>query len=190
MIQDQKIKNIIKNYKNYRDSYYDTWIEFCKSQTNLKDATRVAALCLNHENKRHPHQCRIPQNSLDELHIYLRARKKKIQESKNFDELFGLVDSANIFMIGDLTKYDVAHRIGEYLGVYPDKVFIHSGTKIGAERLIGEIKTRTISVNQLPKIFLDNKLSCAEIEDILCIYKDHFILKHVSPIIQNIKTRC
>lgn len=174
MIPDQKIRNIIKHYKNYRDLNPDTWIEFCKTQSKLEDAIRVAALCINHENKRHPHQYRIPQKSLDELYIYLRSRKRKIMESKNFDEVFSLVDSANIFMIGDLTKYDVAHRIGEYLGVHPDKVFIHSGTKTGAERLIGKIKSRSLSINHLPKLFLESNLTCAEIEDILCIYKEKF----------------
>lgn len=179
MIPEQKIKNIIKHYKSYRDLYPDTWIEWCKSQSSLINAIKTAALCINHENKRHPHQYRIPQKSLDELFIYLRARKGKIQDSKNFQELFEVVNSLEVFMIGDLTKYDVAHRIGEFLGIYPDKVFIHSGTKIGAERLIGKIMTRTISVSQLPKIFSESELTCIEIEDILCIYKDKFWIERL-----------
>ena len=37
--------------------------------------------------------------------------------------------------LGELTVYDVAHRIGAYLQLEPDVVYLHRGTRIGARYL-------------------------------------------------------
>jgi len=174
MVSEIKIRNIINHYKSYRESDPDTWLEFSATQSNLKDAIKVSSLCINQCNKRHPHQYRIKSKSLKELCDKLLKQITFIEESKDFDELFSIIDRTTVYGIGDLTKYDVAQRIGKYLKLFPTKIYVHSGTKIGAQYLIGKIKSRTITKEQLPAIFNDGNLSCSEIEDILCIYKERF----------------
>lgn len=49
------------------------------------------------------------------------------------------------------------------------------GTRIGAEILLGEIKAKSITASQLPQPFQTANLTAAEIEDILCIYKDRLL---------------
>lgn len=174
MISEIKIKNIINHYKSYRESTPDTWIEFSAIQPTLKDAVKVASLCINQDKKRHPHQYRIRGKSLKELQDKLLKEIDAIGNSKDFEELFSIIDNTRVYGIGNLTKYDVAQRIGKYLNLFPKKIYVHCGTKIGAQYLIGKIKSRTITKEQLPTVFNDENLSCSEIEDILCIYKERF----------------
>jgi hypothetical protein len=70
--------------------------------------------------------------------------------------------------IGDLTVYDIAHRIGTYLGKSPRLVYLHRGTARGARHL--GFTGATLDPTLLPPAF--SRLSPEEIEDCLCIYKD------------------
>jgi hypothetical protein len=79
-------------------------------------------------------------------------------------------------MIGPLAVYDITQRIGRYLGLEPEDVYLHRGTREGARALglCGE----TVKKDQFPAAF--QRLSAAEIEDCLCIFKDE--LKRVSQV--------
>jgi hypothetical protein len=54
------------------------------------------------------------------------------------------------------------------LGESPELVYLHSGTKIGAAAL--SLTGKAIHPNELPPPF--SRLTAAECEDCLCIYKD------------------
>ena len=88
----------------------------------------------------------------------------------NFDALIRLVDEkiGGIAGIGALTVYDIAHRIGAYLRKEPTRVYLHAGTRVGALAL--GIEDNVFDPKILPKAF--SRLSAAEVEDCLCIYKD------------------
>jgi hypothetical protein len=64
--------------------------------------------------------------------------------------------------------YDIAHRIGAYLGKPPALVYLHRGTKKGAANL--GFRGETLDPAMLPSPF--SRLTPSEIEDCLCIYKD------------------
>ena len=174
MVSEVKIRNIINYYKMHITNYVDPWLIFAANQSSLSDAIRVSCLCINENNKRHSHQYRLKKQYLDNFYSLLIAQNSLLKKSKNFDDLFTVVDGIKTYGISNLTKYDIAQRIGMYLKLYPTKIYVHRGTRIGAQYLIGKIKTRTITKDQLPGIFQDPELSCAEIEDILCIFKDKF----------------
>ncbi len=70
--------------------------------------------------------------------------------------------------IAELTVYDIAHRIGAFLKLELRLVYLHRGTAKGAREL--GFRGRTVEVSRLPKAF--HRLSAAELEDCLCIYKD------------------
>jgi len=77
--------------------------------------------------------------------------------------------------VGELTIYDTANRIGAHLGLKPEHIYLHAGTKKGAEKLLGHrIKAKHINAHDLPPAFQNKALSNAALEDILCIYKDQF----------------
>jgi hypothetical protein len=78
------------------------------------------------------------------------------------------IETADIHKIGALAVYDIAHRIGAFLGLQPTTVYLHCGTMAGA-RSLGFRGRQTLRVAELPPQF--RRLTAAEIEDCLCIYK-------------------
>ena len=171
----QKLHNIIKHYKQWRDNNPDNCIEHCKQQDNLEEAILVAALSEGHLGKRHNHQRRINGLILEKFAANLVDKQQEIETAQSFDKLLQVVESCKIKGIGELTCYDTTTRIGARLGLKPDKIYLHAGTKKGAEKLLGKkIYNKSISKKDLPSPFREKDLSEDEIEDILCIYKDRF----------------
>jgi len=140
------------------------------SLPSLRHAIRHAALC--HwlpSMKRHPHQWRIPGAALREAERRLQRLASRLRRCEDFDSLHEEVARSigPIPRIGDLTIYDIAHRIGAYLGKPPCLVYLHRGTRLGARHL--GFSGATLDPNVLPPAF--SRLSPEEIEDCLCIYK-------------------
>ncbi|WP_146193069.1 hypothetical protein [Maritimibacter sp. 55A14] len=145
-------------------------ILFFSSQPNLSDAIMMAANCRRADGKRHPHQRRIPNRVLGEAERQLLANSESISAAQDFDALLVVVNHTirSIRGIGELTVYDTAHRIGAFLGLAPEKVYLHAGARTGAAGL--GFSGKMIEKDQLPAAFAP--LTAAEIEDCLCIYKD------------------
>lgn len=139
---------------------------------SIVDAVDRAARCTDHCGKRHSHQRRIPSASLERLRRHLSA--VDLFRAGSFDELHDMVQVAgdDIHMIGPLTTYDVATRLGAYLNHEPDRVYLHAGTRDGARALGLDASSKTIEQFELPREF--RRLSAAECEDALCIYRDYF----------------
>ena len=100
-------------------------------------------------------------------------------KKKNGEKKFNLFETLFDFLlplkekikgIGELTHYDFALRIGAYLGHFPQKIYLHSGTKEGAESLLKKkISEDSLETKDFPK-----ELQCLKpyhIENFLCIYK-------------------
>jgi hypothetical protein len=161
---------IINDYiREYRD---DARAEICsfKKERSRSDAIRRAALCLLPDGKRHPHQCLIPKPLLELAEARLQAARKRLARAVDFESLHQVVEAeiGSIKGIGALTVYDIAHRIGAHLGKAPTLVYLHRGTRTGAAVL--EFRGHTLDPTMLPAAF--SRLTAAEIEDCLCIYKD------------------
>ena len=72
-----------------------------------------------------------------------------------------------------------ASRIGAKLNLFPEKVYLHAGTRLGA-RSLGLPNVPRLSVSEFPKEF--RALKPHEIEDALCIFKDEFALFRRIPV--------
>lgn len=184
---EKRLADIIKSYKSLRAKRPDTWSEFAAQQSTLKDAITVSALSINKENKRCPHQYRIPKAVLEQAKHELLINIGRIRKAKSFDDLYTIVKTLGIFGIGELTAYDIAVRIGAYLKLNPDRVYLHAGTRVGAKTLLGEVSGDYLFKSDLPKAFRGHNLKYGEIEDILCIYKDRFRIEAVQKVR---KSRC
>jgi len=145
-------------------------MRFFENQRHTPEVIRKAALCELPDGKRHPHQYRIPRLSLEQAEARLQSVAKKLVRARDFGSLHDLVEAeiASIYRVSELTIYDIAHRIGAYLRKAPRLVYLHRGTRIGATAF--GLHGRTIDPKQLPAAFF--RLTPAEIEDCLCIYKD------------------
>lgn len=170
----QKMRNIINHYQRLKRQHPDTWIEFCKKQKNLQNAIHVATLSINEEGKRHPHQYRLQKINMQTFEGNLIGKIKSIKQVKHFDGLFKIVEASASKGIGELMIYDTTVRIGAFLNLSPDRIYLHAGTREGLNKLIGNFKGNTINKNQLPEPFKSSNLNCYEMEDLLCIYKARF----------------
>ena len=97
---------------------------------------------------------------------------------QSISSISAFVENCKIKGIGPLTCYDTAQRIGAKIRLFPEHIYLHAGTKTGAEKLLGKrLKVKFINKTDLPNPFHNANLTNAEIEDILCIYKDKFYSK-------------
>jgi hypothetical protein len=118
--------------------------------------------------KRSSHQNRIRPPLLKEAEHRLQA-SADIGATPDFEKLHSAVERliGPISGIGELCVYDIAHRIAAFCGFEPKLVYLHRGTREGA-RALG-FKGKTLDPALLPAAF--SRLTPAEIEDCLCIYK-------------------
>jgi hypothetical protein len=146
-------------------------LEYFKRLASMREVLNQAGLARGPGGKKFRHQFRIPNRVLQRSADALVVKAAAIQRCRSFDDLIRMVQQVigQLKGIGKLTVYDTAVRIGGFLGCGPDKVFLHAGTKDGAESL-GFDGTRPFLIpEELPKAF--RQLSPREIEDCLCIYK-------------------
>ncbi len=143
-------------------------MRFFESQPSLVDAIRNA---VRPGGRKHEHQYRIPSALLDEAERRLKVATANLVQAPDFATLHALIDSkiGRLPGIGPLTVYDIAHRLGAFLGKTPVLVYLHSGAKTGAAAL--GFRGKAIRPEVLPAAFL--RLSATEIEDCLCLYSDH-----------------
>ncbi len=139
-------------------------------QPSLRKAIEVAALAVTRDGKRHSHQRRIPRRVLDKAKR--RLLHARLDRHATFHALHNAIshEIQSIRGVGPLLIYDIATRIGAYLGLKPQYVYLHAGTREGA-RVLGLANGAFIAAASLPAAF--RRLSPSEIEDCLCIYRDY-----------------
>lgn len=136
---------------------------------DIRDIITNSALS-TYQGKRHPHQRRIPQSVLEASKNALLHRADSLEQATTFEELFQAVECAlkPINGAGELLIYDIAQRIGTAKGIEPERVYLHAGTRIGAERL--GLHEKSLEMSQLPEAL--QRLTPAQAEDFLCVFKD------------------
>lgn len=139
-------------------------------QRSLEDAIELAAMAVSPAGKRLSHQHRIPKAALRAWADCLLRRSAQIRDSKTFAALHTLMSEtgAELHGIGNLAVYDTATRVGAFLRLDAEHVYLHAGTREGA-RALGFNGHDSLSRTELPEPF--RRLSADEIEDCLCIYK-------------------
>lgn len=121
------------------------------------------------DGRKHRHQWRLPEHVLSVAQSKLLDASKEIRAARDFESLHVIVkeEIGQIDGVGPLAVYDIAHQLGAFLGKEPKLVYLHSGSAEGAA-LLG-FTGDTVDKKELPEVF--SPLTCAEIEDFLCIYK-------------------
>jgi hypothetical protein len=164
------LDEIVTDYiRRYRPAAREEMREY-EEEPSLGAAIRRGALSELKDGKRHPHQRRISGKVLKEAEAVLQRISRRLAGAADFTALQKLVQEAilPIHGIGPLAVYDIAHRIGARLAKSPDRVYLHAGTKDGARAL--NIGGESADPSVLPPSF--SRLTPAEIEDCLCLYKD------------------
>ena len=170
-----KLERIIDNYKKQTRKPVDYHVQFCLDQENLKDAIEAAAKAVNEYGKIHFHQRRVAKTDLMAFAEKLETFENELAQAKSFDEIYKIVKNTNQNGINEITVFDTAFRIGSYLNLFPDKIYLTSGTRIGAEHLLGKLgNVNTLLPTDFPSPFQRKDLSIADIEDILYVCKNEF----------------
>lgn len=170
-----KLERIIKHYKLKSKKQIDSLILFSMAQKSLKEAIEVAAKSVDEHNKVHFHQRRVERPELISFSERLILREAAINSANIFDDIFEIINSEKNEYISELTVYDVAQRIGAFKNIYSDKIYLQSGTKIGAENLLGRLENSKFLMREdLPSPFQRPDFTIADIEEILFQYKDEF----------------
>ena len=168
------LKAIVRTYIRQIRPCAEAELEWFRSQPSIKAAIEHAALAINSRGKRYSHQRRLRKKTLEEARTILLTRQSRLAKAQHFDELLDLVETAvqDVPGIGELYVYDTSLRLGARLNLEPTKVYLHSGTRIGARALGLNGKAESLRTTELPKAF--RELRPHEIEDVLCIFKNEF----------------
>src|SRR5713101_4481647 len=133
--------NTFRNLEEIVQHYIDTRRECAKkrlerfAEMDLVEAIQNAALAVNEEGKRERHQYRIPLDKLKHLRRELLRKREDLKACKTFAEMMAISEKigATIWKKPRLTVYDATQRIGGHLQIFPDLVYLHTGTMKGAK---------------------------------------------------------
>jgi hypothetical protein len=164
------LEQIVQTYLDHNAVNEDRYLQYYRIQESLANAVAKAAMAELPGGGRFSHQWKIPASILTEAKNALLIVDLNI--ARSFEELHRIVASTigPISGIGELTIYDTAHRIGAFLGLRPEHVYLHAGVRSGAKALGLDYQAGKLPMSMLPKAF--HKLLPEQVEDCLCIYKD------------------
>ena len=133
-----------------------------------------AALAARPDDRRYSHQTRLKANHLAEAARVLAKQLEDIEAVAHFAALHGLLKKllASRAGLGELYLYDTALRIGAKLGLMPQAIYLHAGTRAGAKALKLSVTGNILLKSELPLPL--QELEPHELEDVLCIYKKYF----------------
>jgi hypothetical protein len=169
-------ETIIRHYNSHHRPNKPEELNWFRRQPSLEAAINVAARAVDDRGKRFSHQYRIKRRAIQEANRLLLERHDELQRCKSFHELWQRVRRIlePVPGLGELYIYDTSLRVGAYLNLLPDRVYLHAGTRTGAKAFgIVSRNEEWIEVAELPGIL--RELPPHEVEDILCIYKDKAI---------------
>ena len=164
------LEQLVRKYwKEFEHCYADEDRWWGDPGLSWIEAQQRAWLSKRPNGKMHGHQCNVGERVLEEGLKAALAQKKQSEDFKNFEELHAWVRSITdvIHGLGAMTAYDVARRLGAWLGLQPSMVWLHRGTKDGAKAL--NIRGNKVPLNAFPEPI--QRLGATHVENFLCIYK-------------------
>lgn len=179
------ISKILKEYQKHKQKYWRRVLDYYGNLSNFQKAIEEAGMFHSDVGCCDRHQCRVYKESKKTFFENLQSAKKRIKSCTCFDDLYVCISRhCKNKGIGELAIYDTAMRVGAYLekqnGILgqfkPKQVFLHNGPWDGAKKLYSQGLIKTISSRMGKKDFshLFPDYEEWEIEEILCIYKNHF----------------
>jgi hypothetical protein len=145
----------------------------CAEDHYLAAAIRRAVSSIRPNGKMHNHQSKVS-GHLSFFKAALIWNIKSIAKAETFGQLYHTVDMLKTSGIGPMTVYDVSVRIGAYMSLKPDRIYLHAGTKLGLKALGIKPWPREVSV---PMELLPPPLDRQDpdtVEDFLCTYRSAF----------------
>jgi len=169
------LKEIVNAYKKHVEKSYKNYLDFYKGGS-IEKAIQKATNSILADNKMSHHQRRIGKTLLEKWKLKLISKKQEIKVCDSFIELYDLIKEYSqgnqIERIGQLCVYDTSLRLSSFLELEVDKVHLQCGALRGAKNL--GLKVKQGILIDVPIVF--SSLSCPDIENLLCVFKDKFNL--------------
>lgn len=169
MTHDEIVDDYLKKYA----PLLDREICYFKEQPSVIEAINKAAMAEMSSGKRSSHQpyYKFFDTEMEEARLHLLAKEKQIHTCRDFDEIHEVVGEAIgiVYKKAVLYVYDTSWKIGANLGIEPDRVYIHAGTRVGVKALGLNSRREIIEVTEFPTPL--HRLRPIHIENFLCIYK-------------------
>lgn len=168
----KSLSSLVAIYDHMNGPKLDTYLDYFKKLATLDDAIQYAFL--GKDGKIHDHQYRVGKLKLGRARKLLQNHSAEIEACKSFDDLLTLVEdrTSSIDRFGVLAVYDTSLRLGAYLKLWPEVVYLHAGTKKGCKVLGVATKGGTVEMSSLPQSI--RPLKPYHAENFLCIFKGHF----------------
>lgn len=161
------------NWRYVEHGRQDPVVAYTKKSKNIRNAILRACDSRGEDGKMFFHQSKVTQPARDAFAEELIIVRKEIKKSDSFWWMFIIVKECadRTPGIGPVTRYDVSSRIGYYLGLEPEHLYIHAGVIPGAAALGIRLDRGTYCVDRedLPTFFHDKNLD--HIESFLCGYR-------------------
>ncbi len=182
------------DFESHHD-FFQQYMDYYREQPSLSDllvdATQGIIKITQRDNKvyyiRHPHQevfkdreghqRGIPVEIANAVKENLLSHKDELYICETFSEIMNIVEKCKVRGFGELAIYDTAVRIGAFLKIEPDRVYLHAGTREGIKTLEekgylakGSHKQKSLSISDMPKSM--HKLSADEIQHFACAKKE------------------
>lgn len=164
------LQTIVEHYvANVRERACER-LAYYAEQPSLAHALEVVASWRDHDNRVEAHQRRLKRDVKREASERIRALD--IRQAMTFEAVFQAVEQAlgDIRGLGQLAIYDVSLRLAAVLGLPPERVYLHCGSRKGARALGIRSRERSLSVDRFPPEL--RRLHGWEIENLLCVYAD------------------
>ncbi len=165
------LTGLIQEYKWECGDNQQASRELYRDFTTLTEAIKYATGSVG---KVPNHQRRVGRETLKKACKRLLRHKDELKACQSFSDLLNLIKqhTADIPRFGKLAVYDTACRLGIYLGLCPEVVYLHAGTQKGAKAMGLDTRRGYVEMDELPGPF--RLLEPWECEDFLCIYKNRF----------------
>lgn len=187
--------NHLVNLYNRNMANYENWklSDFRKKSKPFEELINDAVYGRLPNLKQDSHQTQIARDVLDEMERRLldKAIMDKMENCKDFLDLFTIIYDESIAGFGSLCVYDTSIRLGSVFNLYPDVVFLHRGAFEGAKNLFGKDKLESLIINYnedpgypcILKNDLPEELQSLEahhLENFFCRFKERLIAVKLS----------
>lgn len=153
----------------------DPVMEFTASARTFEEAVKRACRSRGRNGKMHNHQSKVREVHRMQLFVRIVTRiPRHARRFTDFDDLHDTIEELAPKGIGPVTTYDVAVRIGSWLGIDPQSLYLHAGVRQGWEALQGgsSLGVKRIGRDHWPQEL--QQLPADEVEDFLCTYRSVF----------------
>lgn len=167
-------RQILRDYDSRHAGNEAAELEWYAGQPSFAAAIELAGRAIDRFGKRSAHQCLIRKEAIPAATAALLNCERELAVAASFHDLLRVVERAvlPIFGIGPLYSYDAALRIGSHRQLFPDRVYLHAGTTLGA-RVLGAPRGRKwLFPSELPEELSGR--APHEVENIFCIYAGAF----------------